>query len=292
MTDVAASEIRKLLARAVGPAPWYWQSFPALTSNSRQRFVWQHHGDQGPLAYLVTLHLEQEPDKPRLALNTYCRPFFVPPANLGVWCPEGRNLRLTCFDPDTLKPFELGELAGWFKQSSERIYAGTAPVAELEVPLALPSGAHKIDVPAEFSAVEELIAPLAAAKRIQYSLRLDCKSGRVCADSEKLRQILINLLSNAIRYTEPDGQVIVSCAADDQHVLINVRDTGVGIPADKLEAIFEPFVQVSRAYAGQRQGTGLGLSISRDLAQGMGGELTVRSEIGKGSVFTVRLRKA
>jgi len=140
--------------------------------------------------------------------------------------------------------------------------------------------------------VEELIAPLAAAKRIQYSLLLDCKNGRVCADSEKLRQILINLLSNAIRYTEPDGQVIVSCAADDQHVLINVRDTGVGIPADKLEAIFEPFVQVSRAYAGQRQGTGLGLSISRDLAQGMGGELTVRSEIGKGSVFTVRLRKA
>jgi len=159
MTDVAASEARKLLARTVGPAPWYWQSFPALTSNSRQRFVWQHHGDQGPLAYLITLHLEQEPDKPRLALNTYCRPFFVPPANLGVWCPEGRNLRLTCFDPDTLKPFELGELAGWFKQSSERIYAGTAPVAELEVPLALPPGAHKIDVPAEFSAVEELIAP-------------------------------------------------------------------------------------------------------------------------------------
>jgi len=159
MTDVADSEIRKLLARTVGPAPWYWQSFPALTSNSRQRFVWQHHGDLGPLAYLITLHLEQEPDKPRLALNTYCRPFFVPPANLGVWCPEGRNLRLTCFDPDTLKPFELGELAGWFKQSSERIYAGTAPVAELEVPLALPPGAHKIDVPAEFSAVEELIAP-------------------------------------------------------------------------------------------------------------------------------------
>ncbi|HEY2856096.1 MAG TPA: ATP-binding protein [Gemmatimonadaceae bacterium] len=142
------------------------------------------------------------------------------------------------------------------------------------------------------ASVEELIAPLAAAKRIQYSLRIDCKSDRVCADSEKLRQILINLLSNAIRYTEPDGQVIVSCDADDQHVMINVRDTGVGIPADKLEAIFEPFVQVSRAYAGQRQGTGLGLSISRDLAQGMGGELTVRSEIGKGSVFTVRLRKA
>ena len=139
--------------------------------------------------------------------------------------------------------------------------------------------------------VEELIAPLAAAKRIQYSLRVDCPGIRVCADGEKLRQILINLLSNAIRYTEPGGAISVTCAFEDENVLINVRDTGVGIPSDKLEAIFEPFVQVSPAYAGQRQGTGLGLSISRDLARGMGGDLTVTSELGKGSVFTVRLRR-
>lgn len=142
------------------------------------------------------------------------------------------------------------------------------------------------------ASVEELIAPLAAAKQIQYSLNTDCPGTRVCADSEKLRQILINLLSNAIRYTEPKGQIAVTCALSVEHVLINVRDTGVGIPPDKLEAIFEPFVQVSSAYAGQRQGTGLGLSISRDLARGMGGELSVRSELGKGSVFTVQLRKA
>jgi hypothetical protein len=159
MTDIATSEVRKHLARTVGPTPWYWRSFPALTSHSGQRFVWQHHGDQGPLAYLVTLGLEQEPDKPRLALNTYCRPFFLPPANLGLWCPEGRNLRLTCFDPDTLKSFDLGELAGWFKQSSERIYAATPPVADFDVPLSLPAGTHKIEVPPEFAAVEELIAP-------------------------------------------------------------------------------------------------------------------------------------
>jgi len=141
------------------------------------------------------------------------------------------------------------------------------------------------------ASVEELIAPLATAKQIQYSLRVECPGIRVCADDEKLRQILINLLSNAIRYTEPGGAIFVSCTTQDQDVLINVRDTGVGIPADKLEAIFEPFVQVSRAYAGQRQGTGLGLSISRDLARGMGGDLTVASNLGKGSVFTLSLRK-
>jgi PAS domain S-box-containing protein len=141
------------------------------------------------------------------------------------------------------------------------------------------------------ASVEELIAPLAAARQIQYTLRIDCPGIRVCADEEKLRQILINLLSNAIRYTEPGGKISVTCATQDKDVLINIRDTGVGVPPDKLEAIFEPFVQVSRAYAGQRQGTGLGLSISRDLARGMGGDLTVTSELGTGSVFTVRLRK-
>ena len=111
------------------------------------------------MGYVVTLGLEQEPGKPRLALNSYCRPFFVTPSYLGIWCPEGRALRMTCFDPDTLKAFDLAELAGWFKQSSDRIYAHTAPIAEFEVPLDLAAGTHKIDVPPQFAGVEELIVP-------------------------------------------------------------------------------------------------------------------------------------
>src|SRR5947209_11494994 len=149
MPDLTASHTRELLSRTVGPAPWYWKTFPTITSVAGQRFVWTHHGDQGPLGYLVSLGLEQEPDKPRLALNTYCRPFLVPPSYLGVWCPEGRNLRLTCFDPDELKAFDLAEVAGWFKQSSDRIYAKTAPVADFEIPLSLGPGTHKIEVPAQ-----------------------------------------------------------------------------------------------------------------------------------------------
>ena len=140
-------------------------------------------------------------------------------------------------------------------------------------------------------AVEELVAPLAAEKQITYRLRTACPGACVCADAEKLRQILVNLLSNAIRYTPEGGRVEVRCSARGKEILIDVIDTGVGIPADKLDAIFEPFVQVDR-YAGQRQGTGLGLAISRDLARGMRGDLTVRSEVGRGSVFTVRLPKA
>jgi signal transduction histidine kinase len=150
---------------------------------------------------------------------------------------------------------------------------------------------HATSLSESLGTVEEMIAPLAAAKQISYSVRTECPDVRVCADPEKLRQVLVNLLSNAIRYTEPRGRIDVQCAVDDNDVLIKVTDTGVGIPPDKLDAIFEPFVQVDRAYVGQREGTGLGLSISRDLARGMGGDLTVRSEFGQGSTFTVRLRK-
>ena len=153
------SAIRQQLERTVGPSPWYWNTFPAFRSLAGQRFTWTHHGEQGPVGYLVTLTLEQEPEQPRLALNTYCRPFLVPPNYLGIWCPEGRSLRLTCFDPDQLKAFDLAEVAGWFKQSSDRIYTATPPVADFDVPLALGPGMHKIEVPAELAAVDELIVP-------------------------------------------------------------------------------------------------------------------------------------
>jgi hypothetical protein len=159
MAEIGAPRLRDILARTVGPTPWYWETFPTPNSTSGQRFAWTHHGDQGPLGYLVSLALAQEPDKPRLALNTYCRPFLVPPTQLGIWCPEGRSLRFTSFDLDQLKTFEFGEIAGWFKPSSERIYSATEPIAEFEVPLNLEPGMHKINVPAELQTVDEIIVP-------------------------------------------------------------------------------------------------------------------------------------
>lgn len=159
MSEIDSSRLKGILSKTIGPVPWYWETFPAFRSRSGQRFVWTHHGPEGPVAHLVTLGVEQEADKVRLALNTYCRPFLVPPNLLGVWCPEGRSIRLACFDPDQLKAFDLAEVAGWFKASSERIYAATAPVADTEIPLSLGAGAHKIEVPAELSQVDELIVP-------------------------------------------------------------------------------------------------------------------------------------
>jgi hypothetical protein len=158
MLGMDAARAKKILSAAVGPAPWYWQTFPSFQSNSKQRFVWTHHGNEGPVAHLVTLGLEQQ-DTVRLALNTYCRPFLLAPNFLGVWCPEGRNIRLVCFDPDQLQAFDVAEVAGWFKQSSERIYSSTAPIADFEIPLSLNAGTHKIETPSAFSTIDELIVP-------------------------------------------------------------------------------------------------------------------------------------
>ena len=112
------------------------------------------------------------------------------------------------------------------------------------------------------------------------------------ADPEKLQQILINLLSNAIKFTDAEGVIAVTCTVEGQQVRIDVSDTGCGIPADQMDQVFDPFVQVDRRLNRPIEGTGLGLAISRELAQGMRGTLTVRSVVGSGSTFTLRLPRA
>jgi PAS domain S-box-containing protein len=140
--------------------------------------------------------------------------------------------------------------------------------------------------------VEEMIAPQAKAKDIEYLVRRDCMQERVHADAEKLMQIMINLLSNAIRHTERRGKIEITCQSTADSVLVAVIDNGAGIPEDKLEEIFEPFLQLNPEYSSQRQGAGLGLAISRHLARGMGGDITVTSRLGAGSTFTLALRRA
>jgi signal transduction histidine kinase len=109
------------------------------------------------------------------------------------------------------------------------------------------------------------------------------------ADGEKLQQVLLNLLSNAVKFTEPGGDVVLDHAVDGGRLLLRVHDTGIGVPAGELERIFEPFVQVDGRLTRTQDGAGLGLAISRDLARGMGGDLTVESEPGRGSTFTLVL---
>jgi signal transduction histidine kinase len=139
---------------------------------------------------------------------------------------------------------------------------------------------------------EELIAPQLAEAGITFDRTAAGRDGAsrctVYTDPEKLRQILLNLLTNAIKFTPPGGRIGVGCTGHRDHVEVTVSDTGRGIPKDQLARIFEPFVQIDRSQVqASQQGIGLGLAISRDLARGMSGDLTVESEVGVGSTFTL-----
>jgi signal transduction histidine kinase len=139
--------------------------------------------------------------------------------------------------------------------------------------------------------VDELIQPQLSEKNLSFSVRHLAGDAVAIGDSDKVRQILLNLLSNAIKFTMPGGSVDVVCTATESEISVTVTDNGVGIPADKMQAIFEPFVQVGRDFTTPHGGTGLGLSISRDLARRMGGELTVESRLGEMSAFTLTLKR-
>jgi signal transduction histidine kinase len=133
------------------------------------------------------------------------------------------------------------------------------------------------------------VEPQLQEKNLKFEQCDSALNIRACADTDKVRQILINLLSNAIKFTSPAGKISLECTADNSTVTISVSDNGNGIPPDKLEAIFEPFVQVGREFSTGQSGTGLGLAISRDLARRMHGNITVQSELGVGSVFSLTL---
>ena len=145
-----------------------------------------------------------------------------------------------------------------------------------------------VDVPDLMAEAESLIAPQAAAG----ALRLRDEGGppvRVHADPEKLRQVLLNLMSNAVKFTNEGGSVTVRWRTEGGQVAIEVADTGIGIPQTRLPHIFEPFVQVDADLTRTRQGSGLGLAISAELARRMGGRIGVRSVVGASSTFTLWL---
>ncbi len=148
-----------------------------------------------------------------------------------------------------------------------------------------------VDVPlrALIADLDAVVSSLARAKSLTY--HCEAPAGHVYArtDPDKLRQIMINLVSNAMKFTATGGRIRVSCTLKNKSISIHVEDNGPGIPDDKREIVFEPFVQLDRGLTRTNDGTGLGLAISRGLARGMGGDIELRSDVGVGSVFTVTI---
>ena len=137
-----------------------------------------------------------------------------------------------------------------------------------------------------------LVQPLFAERGVEFEIRPPDAGLRVRADGERLIQVLLNLLTNAAKFTDPGGRVTVDCEARGESVAVRVADTGQGIPPDRLEAIFNPFIQAGNSDAETRQGVGLGLAISRELLRLMNGSLSVESTVGEGTTFVVSLERA
>ena len=139
------------------------------------------------------------------------------------------------------------------------------------------------------ASLEPLVAPLAEERGVAYAVEHCHRALRLLGDDERVRQILLNLVGNAIKFTPPGGWVRLACEGTAEWVDVHVRDNGPGIAADQHEKIFDAFTQIDRRMNSPQEGVGLGLAISRDLAYAMGGDLTVESEPGVGSTFTLRL---
>jgi signal transduction histidine kinase len=141
------------------------------------------------------------------------------------------------------------------------------------------------------NAADAFISPQARACGISYEYRPPNLGVTVRADRERLEQVVLNLLSNAMKFTPAGGRVTLDCTTRDGKVVVRVRDTGRGIPPEMQAAIFEPFTQVDQTYTRDVGGAGLGLAISRELSRAMGAELTVESTPGQGATFELRLKR-
>jgi signal transduction histidine kinase len=158
-----------------------------------------------------------------------------------------------------------------------RIDAGSVEVELMET-----------DIAALVREVAESLEPLVDRPRVQLHVLVDPSGPRVVTDRDKLEQILLNLLSNAIKYTD-QGIIEMRAEPVDQRLHIRITDTGIGIAADEIGRIFDEFHRAESASARLRHGTGLGLAIARRLARILGGDVTVESELGVGSTFTLDL---
>jgi signal transduction histidine kinase len=190
----------------------------------------------------------------------------------------------------TVNPEQIKDL-GRIKRASAyllRLINDVLTIARMEG--ARPLNVISIPVNPVLAEVEGLCALQAKAKDLTLTVTPCERDVSVAADAERFQQVLLNLITNAIKFTPSGGSIGVTCDREAGTVRIQVQDTGVGISQIDIERVFEPFVQIDRHLtAATQQGVGLGLSISRELARAMRGDLTLQSAEGVGSTFTLTL---
>ena len=136
--------------------------------------------------------------------------------------------------------------------------------------------------------VTPIIDQLAERQKLSFTVQME-EMIRLEADKEKVKQLLINLLANAVNYTPEDGKVILKIDDKDDYIRIRVQDTGIGIEQEQIRRIFERFYRVDKARSRNTGGTGLGLAIVKHIVEGHRGSITIDSELSKGTSFTIYL---
>jgi two-component system phosphate regulon sensor histidine kinase PhoR len=188
-------------------------------------------------------------------------------------------------------PDERDEFLAVMKRHADRLNALVGDLLQLSQ---IESGVYRwrtdpVDLTALSRRSVALIAPVAAKKGVSVTCCATEAANVLLGDGEKLTQVLLNLLDNAVKYTPDGGSVDVEVGRDEEGFLVRVADTGVGIPASDLQRVFERFYRVDRARSRDLGGTGLGLSIVKHIVEAHRGRIEVTSRVGEGSTFTVRL---
>ncbi|HET9982572.1 MAG TPA: ATP-binding protein [Longimicrobiales bacterium] len=187
--------------------------------------------------------------------------------------------------PDLARTFiERIRLSAWHQQALVEQILSYRRMEEAKEPV----NVEPVALDAVATEVAALVEPAAAQAGLAFRLRLPAQPAPIHTDRAKLRQILLNLLTNAVKYTER-GEVVLELREEDGWTVFDVGDTGIGIAPEHLEQIFEPFWQADSSDTRRVGGSGLGLSVARRLARLLRGDIHVRSQLGAGSVFELRL---
>ncbi len=199
---------------------------------------------------------------------------------------------------ETLLDMELDNLGvvkkflGVINKESERL---SRLIGDLLALSRLEGKRHYQLLPIRLLDVLENVIPVleseANKKEIDLTIQIPENLPPVMGIEEQLNQVFINLVENGIKYTPKQGKVIVFANQEDEWIVLKVKDNGIGIPAEDIERIFERFYRVDKGRSRQLGGTGLGLSIIKHIIKGHGGEISVESEVDKGSIFTVKLKR-
>lgn len=187
-------------------------------------------------------------------------------------------------DPDTVREFvgDIGEEAERLQRITEKLLTLT------RLDAGTPVEAEAVPVEEVAQRVTHMLRPLARA--VEVDLRVKLEEGlTVWATRDDLYQILFNLMENAVKYNLPGGEITLAGKGEEAWAVLTVEDTGVGIPEEDIDRIFDRFYRVDKARSRAAGGTGLGLSIVRDTARRHGGDVTAHRREGKGTCFTVRL---